>query len=93
MTCKPCQFALNLGLALDHLANTLLLGDPNETLSRRVGRARDAGHKWASAVCRVLSQLFGRDHCGFAESPGTTARELWAWSPWLGEPDIDGDGV
>ena len=81
-----CQFCLNVAIALDKLGNALLLGDPNETISRRVGRVRDTGKKWAFVVCRVLSQMFGRDHCSAAEEPGTLGRELWNWSDNFSEP-------
>jgi hypothetical protein len=34
------QVVANLAILLDHVGNTLLLGDPNETISRRTARAR-----------------------------------------------------
>lgn len=90
MTCRLCaglhQFALNIALLADHALNVATLGDPNETVSRRVARAREAGQGWAWVACRILSAVFGRDHCGLALQPGTSGRELWHWSDNDSEP-------
>jgi hypothetical protein len=65
------QYFLNL---IDHITNTIILGDPNETVSARTARARLAGQKWAIYFCNFLT--FGakvvtlgevtRDHCQYA---------------------------
>ena len=34
------QYIFNLAVSLDQLVNTILGGDPDETLSRRIARAR-----------------------------------------------------
>lgn len=83
------QFGLNILLALDHLLNTLLLGDPNETVSRRTARAAQAGSEPAATFCKIMS-WFRKNHCANSLTAGTQGKELWAWSPWQGEPDIDG---
>ena len=76
--CHPCdligQWALNWLNLIDHAGNTLLLGNPNETMSARTARARVAGRSWATWACRALTWgqiavTFGRvtrDHCAYA---------------------------
>lgn len=53
----------NIIIWLDQGLNTLLMGDPDETLSRRAGRARNAGRKWGCLLCKVLDWIDPR-HCG-----------------------------
>jgi hypothetical protein len=52
----------NLLLALDQLLNTILWGDPDETLSRRAGRAREEKRWWACRLCEWLD-LVDKRHC------------------------------
>jgi len=52
----------NILLWLDQGLNTLLLGDPDETLSRRAGRARAKGKQWGCLLCKVLDWVDPR-HC------------------------------
>lgn len=85
MTCGACQYALNLLLALDKGCNAILGGDPNETLSRRLGRAEDADVRVAGWACWCLG-LLSRRHCWWSEQPGTEGRELWHWSAGYTEP-------
>jgi hypothetical protein len=49
---------LNVLVAVSQLANAVLLGDPDETLSSRVGKR----HAWAA---RIIDRLFwfDRRHC------------------------------
>ena len=91
MSCIPCliikaliQFFLNLLILADHALNTSLLGNPEETLSARIARARVAGHYWATIGCKCLSLMFffmKRDHCTWALEKGTVDQEIWHWSP------------
>ena len=90
MRCRACatvhQLVANLALLLDHAGNTLLLGDPNETISSRTARARNAGHRWAAVACRVLTAVLGghgdEDHCAYAidATLPSMGREVWNWS-------------
>ena|SRR5689334_17561597 len=91
MACHFCAFmaqlGANLALMLDHVGNTLLLGDPNETISSRTARARAAGQKWAVYACKALTVVFGgkgqdKDHCVWAVDAKmpSLARELWDWN-------------
>jgi hypothetical protein len=90
--CKPCtilrQIGLNWVIWGDKSLNTLLLGDPNETVSRRTGRAMLQGHRWAIKACSVLSFFLGYDHCQFAMQPGSLATEVWAWSENFSQPAL-----
>lgn len=51
----------NLFVAVDQLLNTLALGDPDETLSSRMGKA-SVRCKLCRAICRLLSRIDAR-HC------------------------------
>ena len=57
------QYARNIGLAFDRFANAILGGDPEWSLSERMGQAvredRCAGCYW---ICRALS-LIDQRHC------------------------------
>lgn len=53
----------NLLIALDQLANTLLAGDPDETLSSRMGKYAVRGRGWIPCqICKLLS-FFDDQHC------------------------------
>jgi hypothetical protein len=91
VSCGFCNFARQLtanGFVLaDHVLNTVLLGDPDETVSARAERARAAGSVAARRFCAVLTwignNVFGmnRDHCTWAADPSThLAGEIWHWS-------------
>lgn len=55
---------------IDCLCNAIALGDPNESISSRAGKARADGREWACALCAVLGYfatlIAGKptDHCG-----------------------------
>ena len=59
--CKICKYFWNLLIAIDQLANTILGGDPDETISSRSGKLQ---HKrsWAKALCWFLNKLDTK-HC------------------------------
>jgi len=92
MACNACaaarQYAYNLALAADLALNSLLGGDPHESVSARTARARAAGSRSAAAFCAVLtwigSAVFraNRDHCTWALGPqAPDADEVWHWCP------------
>ena len=94
MACRFCagvrQWILNGVLLLDKIGNWLLLGSPNETISRRTARARAAGERWAVWACATLTWIGNRlsgstgDHCDFAldlDGSGSIGAEIWSWSP------------
>lgn len=55
------RYLLNLLVAVDQLLNTLAFGDPDETLSSRMGK-RVHRCKLCRAACRLL-HLFDPNHC------------------------------
>jgi hypothetical protein len=82
------QYAYNLLLGLDQMVNVVLLGDPDESLSGRTGRAMMSGQaKWfVSPLSRGLDILAilltgERDHCRNAVEPEERPKEkeLWSW--------------
>lgn len=55
-------------VAFDQLGNTLCDGDPDETISSRVGKAALAGSRWALVAECLINAMFlivtgERDHC------------------------------
>ena len=59
----------NLFIALDIVVNTVLLGDPNETISSRAARAMKRDKPlWARFVCSVTN-LIDPNHCPKAIEP------------------------
>lgn len=61
-------WALNLAIALDQLANVLLAGAPDETLSSRAHRMRVKGHRWWGWTADAIDGLlfFDPNHCARA---------------------------
>lgn len=55
----------NILIAIDQLLNALLGGAPDETLSSRAHRAREAGKPGWRHVARIIDTLlwFDREHC------------------------------
>lgn len=57
------KYAWNLLIALDQLVNSLCAGDPDETLSSRMGKYVQRGRGWIPCqLCKLLS-LFDENHC------------------------------
>jgi hypothetical protein len=50
-----------LAIALDQLGNTILGGDPDETISSRSGKNQNR-KRWAYILCRMLHWI-DKDHC------------------------------
>lgn len=59
---KPKEWALNVLIALDQLGNSMLRGDPDETISSRAAKAELRGKKWGCLLCKFLDKL-DPDHC------------------------------
>lgn len=61
------NYFLDLLIAFDQLANTLLGGYPDETVSLRAAREKRINNKaWACVLCKVLD-WFQKDHCALTE--------------------------
>jgi hypothetical protein len=61
------KYFWNLLIAIDQLFNTILFGDPDETISSRLGKWLDLPkdtwrYKVANVVCRLLRKLDDK-HC------------------------------
>ena len=59
------RYGWNVLIAIDQLGNTLLGGDPDETISSRMGKRR-------CRVCRLLCRLLHRvdpEHCNKSIEP------------------------
>jgi hypothetical protein len=58
-------YCWNILIAIDQFFNAVLGGDPDETISSRMGRWRSMGGwraKIATSICLVL-HVFDRGHC------------------------------
>lgn len=82
------QYAYNIGLGIDQFANVILLGDPDESLSGRLGRASFSGRgKWFVEPLRKLNDALWfairgeTNHCFKAVEPEERPheKELWSW--------------
>jgi hypothetical protein len=69
----PLQWAI----ALDQLANAILMGDARMTLSARVGLGVIKGRPWAPELAAVIDFLLGKGHCAL------NAEEWQAWQAFL----------
>ena len=59
------NYLLNLAIGIDQMANTLIGGAPDETLSARAHRMRVKGHKYWGWTAGAINLLFfwQVDHC------------------------------
>ena len=64
------KYLLNIFLGLDYLVNALTGGDPQETISSRIGKKRAKGKKCVVCdfLCKVLDWIDPR-HCHDAINP------------------------
>jgi hypothetical protein len=58
-------YVKNVLVILDCLGNSLAGGDPDETISSRAAKARDAGQEWGCLLCKFLN-WFQTNHCTLA---------------------------
>jgi len=56
------RYFINIGISIDQLANTIFGGDPDETISSRLGK-----HYRGSWMEKSVDYLFGKDHCENSE--------------------------
>jgi hypothetical protein len=56
------RYLLNWLVLFDEAANTLFGGSPNETVSERAAKARNAGRRWGCILCSLLDRV-NRGHC------------------------------
>jgi hypothetical protein len=55
------KYLCNVLISIDQLLNTILRGDPNETISSRMGKRAKKGDWLGNLVCRVLD-IFDKGH-------------------------------
>lgn len=72
---KLWQYILNYLLLLDEAINTILFGDPRETMSSRIGKYASKGFKWACVICRFLDWIDPR-HCATAIEPAVGSKDV-----------------
>lgn len=56
------RYGLRILIAADQFGNTILGGDPDETISDSLYRHKLEGKRFACVLCRFLD-LFEQDHC------------------------------
>lgn len=56
------KYFWNVLVSLDQLVNTILFGDPDETISSRLGKRARRGEKFAVFICKILN-FFDKCHC------------------------------
>ncbi len=59
---KICRYLLNFAGLVEEAVNTIFGGSPNETISERAAKARNAGRRWGCVLCRALDRI-SRGHC------------------------------
>lgn len=59
--CKVCKYIWNILISVDQLANTILGGDPDETISSRAGK-KQGSQRWAKILCWFLNKV-DSNHC------------------------------
>lgn len=77
----PWQYGYNLCVAGSQLSNTVLGGDPDESLSSRFGRAQEDGVVAVRyGLAPVTNVIVGPDHCRRCiEHDERRNKELWSW--------------
>lgn len=50
-------------IAVDQLANALLLGNEDDTISSRCWKAHEKGRPWAMVAVPVIDFFLGANHC------------------------------
>lgn len=81
------QYIFNILLGIDDLTNTILLGDPDDSISGRLGRAMASGkprffvppifHLVNWVALKIFKQ---ENHCQDAIATYPLTHELWNWS-------------
>lgn len=57
------KYIWNILIAIDQLANTVLGGDPDETISSRAGKYVREGRGWFPCVLCKLLHFIDKNHC------------------------------
>ena len=81
------KYGFNIAVSIDQLGNVIMLGDPDETISSRLGRAILSGRpKWfvpsfAALVDFIFYKLDNQEsHClNSIEHEKAYDSEIWSW--------------
>lgn len=69
------QYIWNILISIDQFFNTVFGGDPDETISSRVGKRAEKGCKACILLCKLLG-FFEKDHCYKSIEPDEGQRDL-----------------
>lgn len=72
------KYLWNFLISIDQLGNTIIGGDPDETISSRIGKAARAGKRfaiWAAAVLHIID----KDHAEKSIDETEGKDEVWQW--------------
>ena len=56
------DYFLRILISIDQLANTILGGNEDETISSRAAKAKLQGKRWGCVLCKLLDK-FDENHC------------------------------
>ena len=56
------DYFLRILISIDQLANTILGGNEDETISSGAAKAKLSGKKWGCVLCKLLDK-FDKNHC------------------------------
>lgn len=56
------DYFLRILISIDQLANTILGGNEDETISSRAAKAKLSGKKWGCVLCKLLDKI-DKNHC------------------------------
>lgn len=76
------QYVYNLLLHGSQTLSVILGGDPDESVSSRLGKAQKAGKKWArNYACPFVDFITNeKDHCEKAIETDEGQKQIWDWS-------------
>lgn len=76
----------NLVVATNQLINALLGGDPDETISSRLGKGARDGCRVCRVVCWIIDRFTNDGHCARYIEEDRGRRQVWRWGR-SGGPD------
>lgn len=79
MRSKLIRYFWNVLLGLDQFLSVLTGGDPDETVSSRVGKAAASGSLVGRTLERCLDAVFGAGHCRRSIETDEGAEKVVPW--------------
>jgi hypothetical protein len=77
------KYFWNIGISIDQFANAITGGDPDETISSRLGKCKENGSWICTKICKVLTKIwnfFGANqdgHCIESIERDEGADQIW----------------